>query len=69
MLLTKEQVYKLPEGTECKVFYSGVGWGDDFGKSVSVIKIQDKLYYYTGFDYIDGMDIDPEYTFEVAVKE
>lgn len=68
MLLTKEQVYKLPEGTECKVFYSGCAWDNNFGKSYNAIKANEKLYHYIDFDDIEDMN-DKEYKFEVAINE
>ncbi len=68
MLLTKEQVKKLPEGTICKVFYSGWAWDNDFGKSYNAIKVNGRLYHYKDFDDIEDMN-DKEYSFEVAINE
>lgn len=41
MRMTSNQIKKLPNGTKLKLFLSGSGWDEDFGKVYNVIKVND----------------------------
>ena len=44
MLLSIEQIKKLPEGTEFDVFYAGNSWGDKYKEIDKVLKYKNKFY-------------------------
>ena len=69
MLLTKEQVKQLPDGTKFKIFLSGSAWDNDFGKAYDVIRIGNELRRITpdwwDINEMDDND-DGDYSYEVA---
>ena len=71
MILAKEQVEALPNGTILKLFYSGSDWEEDFGKVFNVVKVNNKLYHLDNsiFDNIEDLGINDGYEIEAAIKE
>lgn len=56
MLLNKEQILDLPEGTKVSVFLHGKNWESDCNTVVPCIKVGDRLYQATqGFFAIDEL--------------
>lgn len=69
MILTKEQVKNLPDGTILKLFLVGSNWAENFGETSNIIKFRNKLYEInSGYFEIDEMD-EKGYEFIIAKKE
>ena len=69
MRITKEEVKKLPDGTELCAFLSGTAWDNEFGKSVRVFKFKNQLMQYRPLCQIEDIDSEDDLDIQVAIKK
>lgn len=63
--LNAKQLYALPDGTIVKVWYTGTEWLDEQGKVHRAVKVGDKLFDISGYNYI--YEVDEKDGLEMAV--
>lgn len=67
---TREEYETIPDGQILRIFYSGDNWDQDYGHSVPVVKVGDRLYTITDFsDFSERNDCVDGYEFELAYNE
>ena len=59
MIVTEKDIKALRNGTRLTLFLAGSGWEEDFGKTIPVVKIDNKLYEIKS-NYFNIEDIDNE---------
>lgn len=71
MIMTSNKIKQLPNGTKLKLFLSGSGWDEDFGKVFNVVKINDNELREVTSNWweIDEVDIKDSFSVEVAYNE
>lgn len=69
MRITKEEIEKLPDGTELYVFLSGSEWGSNFGKSIRAFKFKNQLMEYRPLCELEDIDSGDELDIQVAINK
>ena len=68
MRMTSNQIKELPNGTKLKIFLSGSGWEEEFGKVYNVIKVNDNELREIGDNWweINDIDVKDQFSLEAA---